>query len=100
MDIPSASIPAVSSLITAIMPARCHPKNEAVGPVLRISRFLLSERLIKRTSDSFPPFLPIVVILALLQLIRSCKKEHRKCCLMALLSDVRATQFTNSIARH
>src|SRR5229473_7077767 len=38
-DISSAGIPAVSFVVPAIMPARYHPSNEAVGPALWISRF-------------------------------------------------------------
>jgi hypothetical protein len=36
VDISSANIPAVTFVITADLPARCHPGNEAIGPGLPI----------------------------------------------------------------
>jgi hypothetical protein len=51
VDIASASIPAVSSLITAIMPARCHQGNAAVRSALLA---LAVKSQIKPRRNSFP----------------------------------------------
>jgi len=51
MDIPSASIPAVSFVITAIMPARCHQRNAAVRSALLA---LAVKSQIKPRRNSFP----------------------------------------------
>jgi hypothetical protein len=68
--ISSANIPAVSFVITAIMPARGHQWNEAIdspGPELPITS-------VKEPDQTMAHHSP-----ALLQLIRNCKKEHIGC---------------------
>jgi hypothetical protein len=56
--ISSASIPAVTFVITANLPARRHPRNEAINEAIGGSRLELPMRAVKSqtepTSNSFP----------------------------------------------
>jgi hypothetical protein len=54
VDISSASIPAVSFVITAIMPVRRHPGNEAIDFVRPELPIVVVKSQIKRGRLSFP----------------------------------------------
>jgi hypothetical protein len=85
--ISSASIPAVTFVITANLPARRHRRNEAINEAIDGSGPGLPMTAVKKVR----PNRGAIHSQAVLQLIRNCKNEPRTGCRMASASDARAT---------